>query len=194
MSNDAPQPPDRPTPAWRIHALYAGGILLALFLGIGIGASGESDADTEPAAEQTPEPAPTVTETVEIDPSDAREAELDEREQELDDRESTLDEEREELDAYAGELDEREAEITETEETIAENTVTDGVWTVGVDIEPGTYRATDVSSDCYWGIYVTGTNQADIVQNGLPGGGNPTVTLSEGQDFESARCGEWTLQ
>lgn len=70
--------------------------------------------------------------------------------------------------------------------------IDDGVWTVGTDMPAGTYRTTEaVSSDCYWSITKTGTNGSDIVQNGIPGGGRPSVTLKKGQDFETQRCGTW---
>jgi hypothetical protein len=151
--------------------------VLAFFVGIGLGtAAGGTDTE-EPTAE--PE---TVTETVEV-PGEVPQEQLDE----LEAREAALAE-------REAELAEREAAVTEAEETVAANSVGDGIWTVGVDIEPGTYRATDVSADCYWGIYVSGTNGADIVNNGIPGGGNPQVTIEEGQDFDSQRCGEWTKQ
>jgi hypothetical protein len=158
--------------------------VLAFFVGIGLGAAAGGTDTEEPTAE--PE---TVTETVEVpgevpqeqlDELEARDAELEAREAELAEREA--------------ELEAREAAVAEAEETVAANSVGDGIWTVGVDIEPGTYRATDVSADCYWGIYVSGTNGADIVNNGIPGGGNPQITIEEGQDFESQRCGEWTKQ
>lgn len=71
----------------------------------------------------------------------------------------------------------------------------DGVWVVGQDIDPGTYRLKEpVGGDCYWGITKTGSNGSDIIQNGIPGGGFPRVNLSEGQDFETKRCGEWVKQ
>ncbi|MBB5790741.1 hypothetical protein [Jiangella mangrovi] len=95
------------------------------------------------------------------------------------------------LDQRESELDQRQTAIEETEAGIEANTVTDGVWTVGVDIAPGTYRATDVSDSCYWAILRTGTNGDDIVSNDLPSGGNPQVTVEEGHDFETVRCGEW---
>lgn len=178
MSVTATEAPATPKPRrWPWFVAIA----VSFFVGIGIGAAG--GGDTEPAADETPEPQPTATVTVTAEPSSdlgAREAALDERESELS--------------ALAAELDEREAAITEQEEAVAANTVGDGVWVVGDDIEPGTYRATDVSSDCYWAITVTGSNGADIVNNGIPGGGNPQVTVEKGQDFESARCGEWVKQ
>lgn len=43
-------------------------------------------------------------------------------------------------------------------------------------------------------MVVSGTNGSDIVDNGILGGGYPTVTVSEGQDLELARCGTWELQ
>lgn len=89
----------------------------------------------------------------------------------------------------------REDAVTGAEKTQAANTVADGTWVVGVDIEPGTYKAkADVGSRCYWGIYATGSNGDDIINNDIPGGGLPSVTLAAGQDFKSARCGSWTKQ
>jgi len=89
----------------------------------------------------------------------------------------------------------REAAVTATEQQIAATTIREGMWVVGRDIEAGTYRtAAAVGSDCYWGIYRSGSNGDDIIANDIPGGGFPTVTLSGGQDFKTARCGSWVKQ
>lgn len=89
----------------------------------------------------------------------------------------------------------REEAVTGAEKTKAANTVGDGTWTVGTDIDPGTYRAAAaVGSTCYWGIYRSGSNGDDIIQNDIPGGGRPVVNLSAGQDFNSTRCGKWEKQ
>ncbi|MDQ0869168.1 hypothetical protein QFZ70_001641 [Arthrobacter sp. V1I9] len=89
----------------------------------------------------------------------------------------------------------REEAVTGAEKTKAANTIGDGTWTVGSDIEPGTYRAAAaVASTCYWGIYRSGSNGSDIVENDIPGGGRPVVTLSAGLDFNSTRCGKWEKQ
>lgn len=89
----------------------------------------------------------------------------------------------------------REAAVTKTEQTKAANTVSDGTWTVGTDLAPGTYRTTAaVDSTCYWGIYASGSNGGDIIENDLPGGGRPVVTLAAGQDFSTQRCGSWEKQ
>ena len=89
----------------------------------------------------------------------------------------------------------REDAVTGAEKTKAANTIGDGTWTVGKDIEAGTYRAAaDVGSSCYWGIYATGSNGSNIIDNDLPGGGRPSVALNGGQDFKSSRCGKWEKQ
>lgn len=88
----------------------------------------------------------------------------------------------------------REEAVTVTEDQIAARSVGQGVWTVGVDIEPGTYRTeSPVSSTCYWAILRSGSN-GDIVDNDIVTGGFPTVTLSVGQDFENTRCGTFVKQ
>jgi len=95
------------------------------------------------------------------------------------------------LEEQAAEVAEREAAVSKTEDQVAANTISEGIWTVGVDIEPGTYRTKESPYDCYWAIYTSGTNQDDIIQNEIVTGGIPTVTLSEGQDFETNGCGDW---
>lgn len=89
----------------------------------------------------------------------------------------------------------REDAVVAAEKTKAANTIKEGTWTVGTDIEPGIYRTTsDVTGSCYWGIYRTGSNGADIVDNDIVSGGRPSVTLSAGQDFKTSRCGSWLKQ
>lgn len=89
----------------------------------------------------------------------------------------------------------REEAVNVAEKQKAANTVREGTWTVGVDIEPGTYRTeAEVASSCYWGIYRTGSNGADIVDNDIVSGGRPMVNLSAGQDFKTSRCGTWLKQ
>lgn len=71
-------------------------------------------------------------------------------------------------------------------------TIEDGIWTVGDDFPAGTYKVvTPVTRMCYWGIYKSGTNQANIIDNDIVTGGRPTVTLKRGQDFKSSGCGTW---
>ncbi|GAB3490325.1 hypothetical protein [Amycolatopsis cihanbeyliensis] len=180
-SGKAPDATDgRPVRRWP----WLAGILAAAAVGIGIG-----------AVAFAPEPE-IVTKEVEV-PGEIPAADLaalSEREAELSERDTNLALRVDELDQRSAGLDEREAAISEAERTAAANTVGDGVWVVGVDVEPGTYRATSVGAECYWAITTSGSNGGDIIDNGIPGGGNPTISLAKGQDFRSARCGEWTRQ
>jgi hypothetical protein len=116
--------------------------------------------------------------------------------------EDTIRDAEETLLAKAAELDEREADVAAREKAadelfnrVAETSIEHGVWTVGVDVEPGTYRTAEaLTGYCYWAIYRSGTNGDDIIQNDGPEGGYPTVTLSEGQDFENSGCGTFIKQ
>jgi hypothetical protein len=164
MQPTTPTIPAKPRRRWILTTTIA---LATLVIGIAIGSTG--DTPTTPAPE-----------VVTIDTDAELSAELVERSAALDEREA-------DLDAREQALDGAEAEQ-------AANTIADGIWTVGVDIEPGTYRASNVGDSCYWAILATGSNGADIINNGIPGGGSPSVTLAEGQDFETMDCGEWTKQ
>ena len=66
---------------------------------------------------------------------------------------------------------------------------------VGGDFPAGTYRVTAsvAGMDCYW-LKASNAEGSDIVDNGLPQGGRPQVTLKKGQWFTSERCGTWVLQ
>lgn len=126
---------------------------------------------------------------------DVMAGEIREREADVEKREAAAAASEEKIKAAEVAVKAREEAVTGAEKTEAANTVSDGTWVVGSDIAPGTYRAAQpVGSDCYWGIYRSGSNGADILENDIPGGGHPVVTLAEGQDFKSARCGTWEKQ
>jgi hypothetical protein len=100
-----------------------------------------------------------------------------------------------ELQTREREVSERERAVTAVEQQIAKTSIPNGIWTVGVDVEPGTYRTSAaLTGYCYWGIYTSGTNGDDIVENDGPTGGFPTVTLRAGQDFENSGCGTFVKQ
>ena len=126
---------------------------------------------------------------------DALESGMAARESKVAARESAVGEAEAATKTAAAAVKKREDAVTGAEKTKAANTVGDGTWTVGTDIAPGTYRAAAaVGSTCYWGIYRSGSNGSDIIENDIPGGGRPVVTLSAGQDFNSTRCGDWVKQ
>jgi hypothetical protein len=68
----------------------------------------------------------------------------------------------------------------------------DGIYRVGKDIDPGTYRASG-GSNCYWArLSGFSGNLGQIIANGI-GSPHPLVTISASDvGFESQRCGTWT--
>lgn len=86
----------------------------------------------------------------------------------------------------------REAAVGTAEKNAAK-TLGQGIWTVGTDIEPGTYRTTKaVVGDCSWKITRTGSNGKDyIAYDYFVKGGFPEVNLVEGQTFDTDGCGDW---
>jgi hypothetical protein len=84
--------------------------------------------------------------------------------------------------------------VAGTEKAAEVNTIAEGTWTVGTDIQPGqtrTVKAITADAGCYWEINKSGTNGADIVANDKVTGGRPTVTLKVGQDFTTTGRGGW---
>lgn len=177
----APPPPStRTRPAWLLPVI-AGAVTVPLlcFGGFAAGSVAAGDAEPETIIETE-----TVTETVLVDPSDEREAELDEHEQALDEREGELQE-------WEAELAEWEESLTATEAEIEAGTIPgDGIWVVGEDIEPGTYQAQGSGSSCYW-ARLASLDGSDIITNHF-GSANVSVEI-HGSDaaFETSDCGSW---
>lgn len=97
-----------------------------------------------------------------------------------DDLQKQVDDTRKQLETLTGQV-----------EQAKRNSVSAGVWQVGKDIEAGTYRATSpVGDDCYWEVKVGDS----IVQNDIPGGGYPEVTVSDGQQLKIYSCGTFARQ
>jgi hypothetical protein len=64
---------------------------------------------------------------------------------------------------------------------------------VGEDVAPGVYRAVapvEGELTCYW-RKSKDAEGSDIIDNDLPAGGRPQVTLKSGQWFESRNCPMW---
>lgn len=71
------------------------------------------------------------------------------------------------------------------------DTIDEGQWEVGADVKAGRYKLIDrVSEMCYWAVTPVGKPDS-IIDNGLPTGGRPTVTLRKGQEFTNQGCGTW---
>ncbi|MCB0942386.1 MAG: hypothetical protein KDB72_19360 [Mycobacterium sp.] len=73
---------------------------------------------------------------------------------------------------------------------------TDGMYRVGIDIEPGTYRTDGKSPeamDCYW-ARLRSLNENDIIASDM--GTGPQLVLIEASDraFYTHRCQTWLKQ
>lgn len=71
--------------------------------------------------------------------------------------------------------------------------ITDGVWLVGADVEPGTYRSSGANhiDFCWWGRLSDTTGEAKaIIASGTANTGEPIVVTIEPGDvaFKSVNC------
>jgi hypothetical protein len=94
------------------------------------------------------------------------------------------------LDQREKDVKAREDAVAKKEQQIAATSFAGGVRVVGRDTSAGVYHA-EGSSSCYY-VWKTGTDaNADIIDNNIVQG-PATVTLNDGDVFESSRCGTWT--
>lgn len=87
------------------------------------------------------------------------------------------------------------AALSASQAAVDANSIGEGTYTVGADVQPGTYKVSaPVTGQCYWEITKSGSNGEAIVQNDIVTGGYPTVRLSVGQDFKNQGCGTFVKQ
>lgn len=96
------------------------------------------------------------------------------------------------LESREADLEFRESMVEDAEEDAEDNTFDDGVYEVGSDIKPGTYKTTGSGESCYY-AKLRSPDTTDIISNNNTEG-PAVVTVSKGQYFTSARCGEWKRQ
>jgi len=155
-------------------ATAAGALVLGAI--IGSAGSGGAVADVEVSAERIAELEAELVD--ERERSEAREGELAEQEAELASREA--------------EVVAREAAVGEVEEQIAANTIPgSGVYLIGVDVNPGTYRSVD-NSGCYWArLSGLGGSISDIIANDNVNGQSVVQIGANDVAFETNRCSDW---
>lgn len=155
-------PTSTPKPAWyrRTWVTVTGVAVLGLILGAGVGSS--SGPEISPAAQKQIDAAHSAQHKAETDRDDARaaqqqaESERDQARDELtaaqDDlttRGAALDKRKADLDKRQSDLDAREKKVSGAEAAAKANSFGgDGIYLVGTDIQPGTYKA-GPSPDCY---------------------------------------------
>lgn len=122
----------------------------------------------------------------------AREDAVKEAEAALDQREEALSKEEADLRKASAAVARRERAVGTVEKEIASNTIPgDGVYQVGVDMQPGLYK-TPGAADCYYAV-LGDPNGNDIKSNNIVSGPS-TVTVAAGEYFETQGCADWVLQ
>jgi hypothetical protein len=163
---------------------------VALILGTTIGLAAGGDASDEPSGESpgtvtvssssTVTVSETVTETVSA--TKAQREKLKQRAQALAER-------RDDVAALEREVRQDKRALERRIGVVQRNKFSDGVFIVGREVKPGTYRSRG-GGGCYW-ARLSGFGGSDIIVNG-GFSRNQTVTIfSSDRGFESSRCGSW---
>lgn len=111
------------------------------------------------------------------------------------DREGKVAEREQKVSSAEKTVADREATVSAKEKQIAANSFTGGVRLVGTNTTPGVYATGNITSGMCYYAWKTGTESgAGIVDNNIVKSGTATVTLRDGEVFESSGCGTWTKQ
>lgn len=151
---------------------------------------------------------PAATETQEYERLEARLADtVEAKDQDIDEQREQISDlrvEKGKLEAAASDVEDQQiaADIRDAELAARETAVSaaetakkasqfgNGVHIVGMNVTAGTYSIAS-STDCYY-AWMSGTgSDADIIDNNIVSG-PATVTLRDGDVFETNRCGTWT--
>lgn len=106
--------------------------------------------------------------------------------------EETLAAERVELETREAELQAREQAVQATEDAVAANQFGGGIQIIGQTVAAGQYRTGEILGMCYYAWKTDTSSSADIVDNNIVRSGTATVTLRDGEVFESSGCGTWS--
>lgn len=189
----------------RQRTLKVGGVLgaiaLAGVIGIGVGSAGS--AAPSPQAVEDSEEYRDLADQLDAAESDLEDAQADlediagdvpAREAAVEEAEAALAEREAAVVSAEGEVSEREAAVGVVEETIAANTFDgEGLYIVGEDIQPGTYRSAG-SGYCYWERLSGLSGEFDDLITNDTGEGPMAVTISPNDvAFSTNGCAEWTL-
>lgn len=158
-------------PVWATVLCAVGMLLIGDLVGCGVGAGSSTPSEADVKASQTYKDLESKYKTAAKDSGSAKKDELAKLDKEISDAQAKLD------------------QLTGQVNQAKKNTMGEGTWTVGTDIEAGTYKATkEVNSDCYWEITAGGSNGNDIVANDNPTGGYPQITVEDGQQVKISGC------
>lgn len=166
-------------------------VVVALVVGGLIGYAGESVTSSELEDEVTSLEAELSDAQSDLEDAESDIAYAEEETERAEERLAGLGKKRRALARREAKLNRRAKSISKEEsearEAAEKSEIEDGIWKVGVDIEPGTYRA-PAGPQCYW-ARLNSANTDDIANNG-GFSANQTVTLDSGW-FQTSDCGTW---
>ena len=179
-----------------IRRVWLPSLIAVISLGAGFGAgyytrgdSGAEDLQAELTASRAE--SESAQEALEIAEGeiDAATQRAETAEGELVSREAELSSLEADLIAREQELEQREGQVQAAEQAVERNSFGDGLYKVGEDIQPGTYR-TDGANNCYW-AKLGSSNTSDFIDNHF--GNGPQTLVIDSPWFESSGCGTWVL-
>jgi len=171
----APPPPRRRRP-WRVvGAVVAAGVLILIGFGAGVVSRNSAVNDQQRRAA-----------SAELQNSSLRQ-QVASKQSALDQQQRQIDQDREQQARLRAALA-RKPRPPQTPAGPNTASFSDGLYQVGVAIQPGQYQ-TDGSDSCYWAKLSTGDTNRVIVNHF--GAGPQTVTI-DSPYFESEGCGTWT--
>jgi hypothetical protein len=184
---------------WRRSAVQLGAVSILMVLAVGGAVAATAVLAAGPAPTETPEyinlersyrEAQRALADAEAQVT-AVEAGIPGREKAVADAEAAVAQREADVASAEADVADREKAVGIVEDEIAANTISgEGVYEVGRDMRPGTYRAAD-NAGCYWQIS-TDPNGDDIVSNDNVDG-PAIVSVRAGQYFTSSGCGDWVL-
>lgn len=182
-----------------LRNVVVGGV--ALLLGVGMGVAASGNASELEAAQSHAADLRRDLETAETDLTDARtqtadlNAQVDAFESQVSDLKSEASSLKDQVSNLEGRISDLKGKAADQAKAggysvNARSSFGDGIWQVGEEIQPGTYRS-PAGGSCYWARLSGFGGFDDIIVNG-GFSKNQTVTISASdKGFETSSCGTW---
>ena len=164
--------------AWLRRAI----VPAALVVGLGVGAG--AGYGFQQSAVQAAGRSAAATKT-------ALQAQARDRQSQLDARAAALDEAERSLDRTRIALDQRQKDLDARTAALKATSFGDGLFQVGRDVQPGTYREIQPVGNCYYAKLRSDTT-SDIIDNANTTGPATVSLAAPVAYFQSRGCGTWT--
>lgn len=82
---------------------------------------------------------------------------------------------------------------TKSESTGPKTSFSDGIYQVGVDIQPGVYKTEGVGDSCYYARLSSLAGPDNIIDSNIVNGPATVEILTTDKGFRSSSCGTWSI-